>query len=62
MKQTNIKGEHYSTLKMILRIITLAIALWALIVTYQNKKSIEWLQGVQDNVVEKLMFPSDAIK
>lgn len=59
MKRTNDRSEHYSTLKMVLRFVTLGIALWALILSFQNKKSIDWLQSEQDNVIERLMFPSN---
>jgi len=60
MKQSKVKSEHYSTLKMLLRIITLGVAIWALVMSYQNKQSIKWLEGIQDNIVEKLMFPRDS--
>lgn len=50
------KEEHYSMLKMTLRIITLAIAVWALVVAYQAKQSAEWISDKQDNIIEKLMF------
>jgi hypothetical protein len=50
------KIEHYSILKMILRIVTLGIAVWALVLSYQNKQKIDWIEGVQDNVIETLMF------
>jgi hypothetical protein len=56
MKKYKVKSEHYSTLKTIIRIITLGVAIWALVLSYQNKQHLEWLEGVQDNVVEKLMF------
>jgi hypothetical protein len=50
------KEEHYSMLKMTLRIITLAIAVWALVVAYQAKQSAEWVSDKQDNIIEKLIF------
>lgn len=53
----NRKNEHYSTLKMVLRIITLAIAVWALVVAYQAKQLATWVDNKQENVIEKLMFP-----
>jgi hypothetical protein len=43
-------------LKMTLRIITLAIAVWALVVAYQAKQSAEWVSDKQDNIIEKLIF------
>jgi len=57
MKQAKTKNEHYSNLKMVLRVITLGVALWALIMTYQNKQAIQFLQNEQDNVIERLLFP-----
>lgn len=50
------KREHYSTLKMVLRIVTLVIAMWALVIAYQAKTNAEWISSKQDNVIEKLMF------
>jgi len=40
-KQERKKVEHYSILKMILRILTLAIAIWALVIAYQAKQTAE---------------------
>lgn len=50
------KSEHYSTLKMILRVVTLIVAIWALVVAYQAKNMAGWISDKQDNVIEKLMF------
>lgn len=50
------KKERYSVLKLILRVITLGIAIAALIISLNNRKDLKWLESVQDNVVEKLMF------
>jgi hypothetical protein len=50
------KLEHYSTLKMVLRIITLGIAVWALVVAYQAKNDAEWISNKQDNIIENLIF------
>lgn len=52
----NRKKEHYSTLKLALRILTLAIAIWALVIAYQAKNTAEWVDDKQDNIIEKLMF------
>jgi hypothetical protein len=52
----NKKLEHYSTLKMILRIVTLGIAVWALVVAYQAKNDAEWVNNKQDNIIENLIF------
>jgi len=73
MKSSKIKNEHYSNLKLLLRVLTLGVAVWALIVSYQNKqdlkwvqfeqqnikKEIKWVQSENDNIIEKLMFPSE---
>ena len=52
----NRKKEHYSTLKLVLRVITLAISVWALVIAYQAKNTAEWVDNKQDNIIEKLMF------
>lgn len=52
----NRKKEHYSTLKLVLRVITLAISVWALVIAYQAKNTAEWVDDKQDNIIEKLMF------
>lgn len=57
MSKTSKKEEHYSTLKMVRRIVTLVISIWALIIAYQAKSLGEWVNTKQDNVIEKLMFP-----
>ena len=48
--------EKYSTLKLILRITTLVISVWALIVAYQAKQTAEWVNDKQDNIIEKVIF------
>lgn len=58
MKQSKIKNEHYSTLKLLLRIVTLGIAIWALVVAYQAKQLAAWVDSKQENVIEQMMFPS----
>lgn len=58
MKNTKIKNQHYSTLKMVLRIVTLGLAVWALVIAYQAKRDAEWVNEKQDNIIEKLMFPN----
>lgn len=50
------KLERYSTLKMISRIVTLGIAIWALVVAYQAKNDAEWVNNKQDNIIENLIF------
>ena len=41
---------------MILRVLTLGISIWALIVAYQAKNTAEWVEKVQDNVIEGVLF------
>lgn len=50
------KKEHYSTLKMVLRIVTLALAIWALVVAYQAKSLAEWVDDKQEQVIDKLIY------
>ena len=52
----NRKNEHYSTLKLVLRVITLVISVWALVIAYQAKNTAEWVDDKQDNIIEKLIF------
>jgi hypothetical protein len=56
MEREERKAEHYSSLKMILRIATLAIAIWALVVAYQAKTVADWVNTKQDNIIERLIF------
>lgn len=55
MKQSK-KEQHYSNLKLVLRIITLGIAIWALIIAYQAKNTADWVDTKQDIIIEKLLF------
>jgi hypothetical protein len=48
--------EKYSTLKLILRIATLAISVWALVVAYQSKQLASWVNDKQDNIIEEILF------
>jgi len=52
----NKKNKNYSILKMILRIITLGVAVWALIIAYQAKSMSEWVNKKQDNIIEQVLF------
>mgnify|MGYP007134667573 CR=1 FL=1 len=45
------KAEHYSYLKMALRFVTLAIALWALVVAYQAKYKADWVEKLQNTFI-----------
>jgi len=56
MKKKYGKNERYSVLKTVLRVATLTIATIALVVAMQNRRDVKWLQMVQDNVIETLMF------
>lgn len=56
MEEVNKKNEHYSTLKMVLRVVTLAIAIWALVIAYQAKQLATWIDSKQEDVIEMLMF------
>ena len=56
MKKEKQKNEHYSMLKMVLRILTLGIAIWGLVVAYQAKNLAEWVDDKQESVIERLMF------
>lgn len=56
MKSTKLKNQHYSYLKMFLPILTLGISIWALVVAYQAKNSAEWVEKVQDNIIEGVLF------
>lgn len=53
------KKERYSILKLVLRIVTLGIAIAALVIALQNRRDLRWMEHVQDNVIEKLMFPTE---
>lgn len=59
MDDINRKNEHYSALKMVLRIATLAIAIWALVIAYQAKQIATWVDAKQENVIEMLIFQQD---
>ena len=48
--------EKYSTLKLILRVTTLGISIWALVIAYQAKQMAEWVDDKQDNIIEKVLF------
>jgi len=39
-----------------IKVITLAISLWALLIAYQAKNSVDWLEKVQDNIIENVLF------
>lgn len=56
MKTKDRKNQHYSMLKMALRLITLGFAIWALIVAYQAKNTSEWVNTKQDLIIEQIMF------
>ena len=45
------KAEHYSNLKLLLRIATLVIAIWALVVAYQAKQKADWVDMKQNSFI-----------
>ena len=59
MKQSKIKSQHYSYLKMLLRIVTLGVAVWALVIAYQALSLAKWVDNKQEVIIEKLMFKND---
>ena len=56
MKNSKIKSQHYSVLKMVLRVATLAVAIWALIVAYQALNLAKWVDDKQEGIIEKVLF------
>lgn len=52
----NHKKEHYSTLKLVIRVVTLLISIWALVIAYQAKQTAQWVDDKQENIIEKLIF------
>lgn len=56
MSKLKTKVEHYSQLKMLLRIVTLIIAVWALIIAYQAKNIATWVDDKQEHVLNKLLW------
>lgn len=57
MKSEKIKNEHYSLLKLLLRLVTLGIAIWSLVIAHQAKEIANWVDDKQEIVIEQLMFP-----
>lgn len=55
MKQSK-KEQNYSNLKLVLRILTLGIAIWALVIAYKAKDTADWVDAKQDIIIEKLLF------
>lgn len=53
------KKEHYSTLKLALKITTLAIAIWVLVIVYQAKTLTTWVDNKQENIIEGVLFKND---
>lgn len=54
--------KHYSTLKLVLRIATLAVAIWALVIAYQAKEFAKWVDSKQEVIIEKLLFKDSSTK
>ena len=49
--------KHYSVLKLVLRITTLIVAIWALVIAYQAKELAKWVDTKQESIVEKTNVP-----
>jgi len=62
MNKYKLKAEHYSNLKLILRLLTLGIAIWALVIAYKANSLAEWVNDKQDNVIERIVFPGSQEK
>ena len=60
MKQSKIKNQNYSYLKMLLRIVTLVVAVWALVIAYQALSLAKWVDNKQEVIIEKLMFKHES--
>lgn len=56
MKNKERRNQNYSILKMVLRIVTLGIAIQALVVAYQAKNLGEWVNTKQDNIIEQILI------
>ena len=50
------KKVDYSVIKTVLRFLTLGASIASLIISISNWSSIKWLERVQDNVIEKVLF------
>jgi F0F1-type ATP synthase membrane subunit a len=47
--------KHAHTVKTVVLIIILIIAIWALVVAYQAKELAKWVDDKQQNVIEMLL-------
>jgi hypothetical protein len=52
------RGKRYDIINLVFKFLTLGIAITALIIALQAKRDIKWIENIQDNVIERLMFPS----
>jgi hypothetical protein len=46
-------------LKMFLRLLTLGVAVAALVLTLMNRSDIKWQEKVQDGIIEGVLFRSE---
>ena len=53
------KEKYYSNLKLLLRLVTLGLAIWALVIAYQAKSTAEWVDAKQENIIEKVLFKTN---
>jgi hypothetical protein len=49
------KNKH-SVINVVIRILTLAISITALMMSISNKNHIEWVEGVQDNIIQNVLL------
>lgn len=59
MNRLKEKANHYSNLKAVIRIATLAVAIWALVIAYQAKQRSEWAVDAKFDRIENAMFKGD---
>jgi hypothetical protein len=52
------RDKRYDIINLVFKFLTLGIAITALIIALQAKRDIKWIENIQDNVIERLMFPS----
>ena len=50
------KADKYHEIKLIIRVLTLALAVWALVKVYQIDSRVTWVERQNDTVIEHLMF------
>lgn len=43
----------------VVNVFALVIALAALIISIQTKEDVRWLESIQDNIIERVMFSNE---